>query len=134
MRESPGGPSTTGLVAAHPARPQLGAGRAARRGIVVRRVRRADDRGWQRSHRVGVRALRRDDGRPGFPGPGGRAAERWSPVVPDPGGYGRGVAAVLLVEDDETIGRVLAASLGVHGHAAVWVTTGAAGLAAAAER
>ena len=46
------------------------------------------------------------------------------------GGYGRGVAAVLLVEDDETIGRVLAASLGVHGHAAVWVTTGAAGLAA----
>lgn len=50
------------------------------------------------------------------------------------GGYGRGVAAVLLVEDDETIGRVLAASLGVHGHAAVWVTTGAAGLAAAAER
>jgi len=50
------------------------------------------------------------------------------------GGYGRGVAAVLLVEDDETIGRVLAARLGVHGHAAVWVTTGAAGLAAAAER
>ena len=58
-------------------------------------VRRAEDRGWQRSHRVGVRALRRDDGRPGLPGPGGRAAEPWSPVVPDPGWLwsrgGRGV-------------------------------------------
>jgi DNA-binding response OmpR family regulator len=41
---------------------------------------------------------------------------------------------VLLVEDDETIGRALTSSLGVHGHEARWVTTGGVALEAAAER
>jgi DNA-binding response OmpR family regulator len=41
------------------------------------------------------------------------------------------MAQVLVVEDDETIGRTLTASLGVHGHSARWVMTGAAALAAA---
>src|SRR5664279_6192205 len=85
MRESPGGPSTTGLVAATPARPELGAGRAARRGIVVR--------GGTSRRRSWVATLS-PTGCPcapprrrtaGFSGPGGRAAERWSPVVPGPG-------------------------------------------------
>jgi len=38
---------------------------------------------------------------------------------------------VLVVEDDETIGRALTSSLGVHGHTARWVVTGAGALAAA---
>ncbi len=41
---------------------------------------------------------------------------------------------MLVVEDDPTIGRVLTASLGVHGHAALWVTSGAAALSSAGER
>lgn len=39
---------------------------------------------------------------------------------------------VLLVEDDVTIGEVLASSLRSHGHAVMWERTGAAGLARAA--
>ena len=38
-----------------------------------------------------------------------------------------------MVEDDETIGRVLSSSLRTHGHSAQWVTTGGAALSAAAE-
>lgn len=41
------------------------------------------------------------------------------------------MAQVLVVEDDETIGRTLTSSLGVHGHTARWVMTGAAALSAA---
>src|ERR1700712_4226913 len=41
------------------------------------------------------------------------------------------MAQVLVVEDDETIGRTLTSSLGVHGHTARWVVTGAAALSAA---
>jgi DNA-binding response OmpR family regulator len=41
------------------------------------------------------------------------------------------MAQVLVVEDDETIGRTLTASLVVHGHTARWVMTGAAALSAA---
>jgi DNA-binding response OmpR family regulator len=41
------------------------------------------------------------------------------------------MAQVLVVEDDETIGRALTSSLGVHGHAVRWVMTGAGALAAA---
>jgi DNA-binding response OmpR family regulator len=43
------------------------------------------------------------------------------------------VARILVVEDDETIGRVLSSSLRTHGHSAEWVSTGGAALAAAAE-
>jgi len=43
------------------------------------------------------------------------------------------VARILVVEDDETIGRVLSASLRGHGHSVEWVSTGAGALAAAAE-
>ena len=97
-------------------------------------VRRAEDRGWQRSHRVGVRALRRDDGRPGFPGPGGRAAEPWSPVVPDPGWlWSRGGCCVVgRGRRDDRAGPCR--QPGRARPCPVWVTTGAAGLAAAAER
>jgi len=41
------------------------------------------------------------------------------------------MAQVLVVEDDETIGRTLTSSLAMHGHAARWVMTGAAAVAAA---
>ena len=44
------------------------------------------------------------------------------------------MAQVLVVEDDETIGRTLTSSLGVHGHTARWVMTGAAALSAAEQR
>ena len=44
------------------------------------------------------------------------------------------MAQVLVVEDDETIGRTLAASLGVHGHTARWVMTGAGALSAAEQQ
>ena len=44
------------------------------------------------------------------------------------------MAQVLVVEDDETIGRTLASSLGVHGHTARWVMTGAAALSAAEQQ
>jgi DNA-binding response OmpR family regulator len=44
------------------------------------------------------------------------------------------MAQLLVVEDDETIGRALTSSPGVHGHTARWVMTGAAALAAAAEQ
>lgn len=44
------------------------------------------------------------------------------------------MAHVLVVEDDETIGRTLTSSLGVHGHSARWVMTGAAALAAAEQQ
>jgi DNA-binding response OmpR family regulator len=43
------------------------------------------------------------------------------------------VARILVVEDDETIGRVLSTSLRAHGHCAKWVSTGAAALLAVAE-
>src|ERR1700712_4128509 len=41
------------------------------------------------------------------------------------------MAQVLVVEEDEAIGRTLTSSLGVHGHTARWVMTGAAALSAA---
>ncbi len=41
------------------------------------------------------------------------------------------MAQVLVVEDDETIGRTLASSLRVHGHTTRWVTTGGAAVSAA---
>src|SRR6478672_8185079 len=41
------------------------------------------------------------------------------------------MAQLLVVEDDETIGRTLTSSLGMHGHTDRWVMTGAAALAAA---
>ena len=41
------------------------------------------------------------------------------------------MAQVLVIEDDETIGRTVSTSLGVHGHAVCWVVTGAAALTAA---
>src|SRR6476469_9163880 len=44
------------------------------------------------------------------------------------------MAQVLVVEDDETIGRTLTSSLGVHGHTARWVMTGAAALSAAEQQ
>jgi DNA-binding response OmpR family regulator len=44
------------------------------------------------------------------------------------------MAQVLVVEDDETIGRSLTSSLSVHGHTARWVMTGAAALSAAGEQ
>ena len=44
------------------------------------------------------------------------------------------MAQVLVVEDDETIGRTLTSSLGVHGHTALWVVTGAAALSAAEQQ
>jgi DNA-binding response OmpR family regulator len=43
------------------------------------------------------------------------------------------VARILVVEDDETIGRVLSSSLRAHGHSAEWVSTGGTALAAAAD-
>lgn len=45
--------------------------------------------------------------------------------------YADGVARLLLVEDDETIGDVLHGSLGAHGHDVVWQRTGRGALAAA---
>jgi DNA-binding response OmpR family regulator len=43
------------------------------------------------------------------------------------------VARILVVEDDETIGRVLSTSLQAHGHSTKWVSTGGAALSAAVE-
>ena len=65
---------------------------------------------------VSVRSAATTDGR-GFPVLVDEQLSHGLPLCRIRGGYGRGVAAVLLVEDDETIGRVLAASLGVHVHA-----------------
>jgi len=44
------------------------------------------------------------------------------------------MAQVLVVEDDETIGRTLTSSLGVDRHTARWVMTGAAALSAAEQQ
>src|SRR6195952_880704 len=44
------------------------------------------------------------------------------------------MAQVLVVEEDEAIGRTLTSSLGVHGHTARWVMTGAAALSAAEQQ
>ncbi len=44
------------------------------------------------------------------------------------------MAQVLVVEDDQTIGRTLTSSLGVHGHTARWVMSGAAALSAAEQQ
>lgn len=44
------------------------------------------------------------------------------------------MARLLVVEDDETIGRLLQSSLETHGHAVVWQATGLGALAVAAEQ
>src|SRR5664279_3212102 len=48
--------------------------------------------------------------------------------------YGRDVAELLVVEDDATIGNVLASSLRTHGHSVVLAATGRDALSAAGER
>jgi len=48
--------------------------------------------------------------------------------------YGRGVAELLVLEDDATIGNVLASSLRTHGHTVVLAATGRAALSTAQER
>jgi len=48
--------------------------------------------------------------------------------------YGREVAELLVVEDDATIGNVLASSLRTHGHTVVLATSGRAALSAAGGR
>ena len=48
--------------------------------------------------------------------------------------YGRGVAELLVLEDDATIGNVLASSLRTHAHTVVLAATGRAALSTAQER